>query len=282
MITPSSDARETCSSDEVLGTGSGVERLELCRSCSRKRSERKEIILEIYETELKYGRDLRIVADEFFNPIQVAGLLSKEQLDQIFLNVNQLIEINSELTSLLKTAIDQANGAQDEDLGSVTIGRIFLEIGEKMMSAFDSYCTRQANAGALLTQLEKERELLRIFLRVSQMENAVLRRMNLPAFLMVPVQRVTRYPLLLSRLLKVTCADHPSRDELQLAHEKIEQHLEHMNKTTREVASVKLWRRISIINNTNNSSLTNRRGSGESDSASLRIRKVQRLFRQYL
>jgi hypothetical protein len=43
----------------------------------------------------------------------------------------------------------------------------------------------QASAGALLTQLEKEKELLRIFLRVSQMENTVLRRMNLPAFLMV-------------------------------------------------------------------------------------------------
>ena len=46
----------------------------------------------------------------------------------------------------------------------------------------------------------------------------------------VPVQRVTRYPLLLARLLKVTAPHHPTRDELQLAHEKIEQHLDHMNK----------------------------------------------------
>lgn len=48
----------------------------------------------------------------------------------------------------------------------------------------------QANAGALLTQIEKEKELLRIFLRVSQMENTVLRRMNLPAFLMVRTMEV--------------------------------------------------------------------------------------------
>jgi hypothetical protein len=46
----------------------------------------------------------------------------------------------------------------------------------------------------------------------------------------VPVQRVTRYPLLLARLMKVTPVDHFSREELQLAHEKVEQHLEQMNK----------------------------------------------------
>jgi hypothetical protein len=116
----------------------------LCRSCSRRRSERREIITEIYETELKYGRDLRIILDEFYSPIQVAGLLTKDSLEGIFLNVSQLIEINIQLTLLLKAALDEAAVAgQDEDLGSVNVGRIFLEIGEKMMSVFESYCTRQ-------------------------------------------------------------------------------------------------------------------------------------------
>jgi len=117
-----------------------------CRSCFRKRSERKEIVQELYETELKYGRDLRIISDEFYTPIQTAGLLSKDQLDQIFLNVGQLIEVNVRLSSSFKSAITNAigNGATaDEDLNSVNVGRIFLEIGEKMMSAFESYCTRQ-------------------------------------------------------------------------------------------------------------------------------------------
>lgn len=43
----------------------------------------------------------------------------------------------------------------------------------------------QASASALLASMEKERELLRIFLKVSQMENTILRRMNLSSFLMV-------------------------------------------------------------------------------------------------
>lgn len=161
----------------------------------------------------------------------------------------------------------------------------------------------------LLQQLEKEKELLRIFLKVSQMENTLLRRMNLHSFLMVrlnhsvkvavsreelkgtksklgsiylphagfkeyisiigiflvmdlhfmikltlhftsqqpkkifrtvpykvylllfqvPVQRVTKYPLLLARLYKATPPTHASREDCRRAKEKIELHLQHMN-----------------------------------------------------
>ena len=41
----------------------------------------------------------------------------------------------------------------------------------------------------LLANLEREKELLRVFLKVSQMENKILRRMNLSSFLMVSFGR---------------------------------------------------------------------------------------------
>lgn len=129
-----------------------VGRLPLCRSCNRKRNEKREIIMEIYETEMKYGRDLRIVSEEFYKPIQVAGLLTKEQLDQIFLNVDQLSEINQQLTIRLKEAIQLAQvTTNDKEVEhkttaeDVNVGKIFLELGEGMMTAFESYCTRQVN-----------------------------------------------------------------------------------------------------------------------------------------
>ena len=43
----------------------------------------------------------------------------------------------------------------------------------------------QGSASTLLASMEREKELLRIFLKVSQMENTILRRMNLSSFLMV-------------------------------------------------------------------------------------------------
>lgn len=242
----------------------------VCRKCSKKRAERKEIITEIVETEQKYGRDLHIILEEFHRPMLRAGLLTSEQLSAIFLNVEELLEHNLVLAEKLKDSVELAQESGDEDLLTVDVGKIFLE-SERMLHAFESYCTRQGGASLLLQNLEKEKELLRIFLRVSQMENTVLRRMNLNSFLMVPVQRVTKYPLLLARLLKATPSVRPDIQEakkrLKQAQTNIELHLEHMNAEAKDVTSTKLWRRISIIQN-------GRRSVGEQDMVNIKLRKM--------
>ncbi|XP_078048325.1 rho guanine nucleotide exchange factor at 64C isoform X2 [Augochlora pura] len=240
------------------------------RKCAKRRVERKEIITEIVETEQKYGRDLQIILEEFHRPMFRAGLLTSEQLTAIFLNVEELLEHNLVLAEKLKDAVELAQESGDEDLLTVDVGKIFLE-SERMLHAFESYCTRQGSASLLLQNLEKEKELLRIFLRVSQMENTVLRRMNLNSFLMVPVQRVTKYPLLLARLLKATPSVRPdiqeAKERLKQAQANIELHLEHMNAEAKDVTSTKLWRRISIIQN-------GRRLIGEQDMVNIKLRKM--------
>ncbi|XP_057652675.1 uncharacterized protein LOC130891755 [Diorhabda carinulata] len=236
----------------------------LCRKCVKKRSERKEIITEIVETEEKYSKDLQIILEEFYQPMLVAGLLTPDQLSAIFLNVEELLENSQALAERLRDAVEIAQEQGDEDLLTVNTGKLFLE-AMPMLHAFETYCVRQGAASLLLASLEKEKELLRIFLRVSQMENTMLRRMNLNSFLMVPVQRVTKYPLLLARLYKVTPPHYDNKEELKDAQHKIELHLNHMNSQTKDVPS-KLWRRIG--------SSSGRRSSTEMDLVNIKLRKI--------
>ena len=114
----------------------------VCLSCAKRRCERKEIITEIIETEIKYGRDLRIIQEEFYRPMQVAGLLSPDLLSSIFLNVEELADVNMTFTEALKDAIEIALDEGDEDMCSVKIGKLFVE-ADPMLGAFKSYCTRQ-------------------------------------------------------------------------------------------------------------------------------------------
>ncbi|RWS14427.1 uncharacterized protein B4U79_13957 [Dinothrombium tinctorium] len=240
----------------------------VCEKCEKKRSERKEIISEYVDTEFKYGRDLRIIREEFYRPMEVAGLLHKDQLKSIFLNLEELISVNSKFSEKLQDAIDIAIEQGDEDFTTVNIGKIFMESSE-MLHAFETYCIGQGSASLLLNHLEKEKELLRIFLRVSQMENTLLRRMNLSAFLMVPVQRVTKYPLLLNRLYKVTPYHHQDREALREAQQKVELHLEHINQQTKGTAApTRIWRRIS------NLSASNRRLANIEDIGDIKLRKL--------
>lgn len=172
---------------ETQITESGVMFAPLvCRKCGKKRAERKEIVTEIIETEEKYSRDLQIILEEFYQPMLVAGLLTQDQLSAIFLNSEELLENSQALADKMRDAFDIAMEQGDDDLLTVNIGRLLLDAAP-MLHAFESYCIRQAAASLLLANMEKEKELLRIFLRVSQMENTVLRRMNLNSFLMVSV-----------------------------------------------------------------------------------------------
>ena len=118
----------------------------VCSKCLKRRGERKEIITEIVETEVKYGRDLRIIVEEFYRPMLVAGLLSSDQLASIFLNVEQLIQVNTSFTVKLKEAIEHAAVAEDEDLCTVKIGSLFIH-AMPMLQAFEAYCTKQVGGG---------------------------------------------------------------------------------------------------------------------------------------
>ncbi|XP_037998460.1 uncharacterized protein LOC119703155 isoform X1 [Motacilla alba alba] len=208
-------------------------RADLCEKCRKRRTERKESVLEFVNTEASYGEDLRIIKEEFYLPMQAAGLLSQEQLQCIFSNIQELIDLNENFLEILQEEIDQAFDQGDDDLLTVCIGEIFLEF-VNMLPAFQTYCLQQSSSVNMLNALEKEKELLRIFLNVSQNDNTALRRMNLRSFLMAPLQRVTKYPLLLSRIIKATTEYHPDHSSLREAKSRIESHLEHINMKTKQ------------------------------------------------
>ncbi|XP_063070645.1 uncharacterized protein si:dkey-91i10.2 [Engraulis encrasicolus] len=222
-----------CGKRELGNTDTGGGREPMCERCSKQRTERKEAILEFLNTEGSYGEDLRIIREEFYCPMLSAGLLTAEQLATVFSNVQELIDVNERFTEHLQESIDQAFDQGDEDLLSVCIGEIFLEF-VNMLPAFQTYCLQQSASVTTLNTLEKEKELLRIFLDVSQNDNTALRRMNLRSFLMAPLQRVTKYPLLLSRISKATADCHPDHARLREAKSRVESHLEHINMKTRQ------------------------------------------------
>ncbi|OCT60899.1 uncharacterized protein LOC108702891 [Xenopus laevis] len=211
----------------------GKQRETLCTKCLMHRMERKEAIMEFVNTEASYGEDLKIIKEEFYIPMQIAGLLTNEQLLVIFTNVQELIGLNEKFLEVLQEEIDQAFDQEDDDLITVCLGEVFLEF-VNMLPAFQTYCLQHSASITLLNALEKEKELLRIFLDVSQNDNTALRRMNLRSFLIAPLQRVTKYPLLLSRILKSTTEFHQDHCSLWEAKSRIESHLEHINMKTKQ------------------------------------------------
>ena len=68
-------------SNSGSNSGTDDEDKQLCGKCAKRRAERKEIISEIVETEVKYGNDLRIIMDEFYRPM----------LGRVYIQTNKLV-----------------------------------------------------------------------------------------------------------------------------------------------------------------------------------------------
>lgn len=206
--------------------------------------ERRETILEIRDTEINYGRDLKILKEEFYKPMKNNGLLTCEQLDVIFQNLEELIDVNKQFTDRLQQTVEAAIVAGDELLSTVVIGDLFLK-STNLIYTFEHYCVNQSLATILLEQLEREKDILRIFLKVCQDEHPILRRMHLKSFLMVPVQRIMKYPLLLERLHRATSPNHHDKEAIMNAKTKIEKILEQINSKTRTVSQIRSIKRKS-------------------------------------
>lgn len=227
----------------------------LCDSCKQRRFQRKEAIVEIVDTEQNYGNDLNIISEHFCESMKNMGLLNAEQMKIIFINLDELISVNKYFITQLKHALDSAAEKNDELLWSVNIGQLFLD-SSNMLLAYETYCINQSAAPVLLDKLLEEKDLLRIFLDVTQREKTVLRKMDLKSFLMVPVQRVMKYPLLLNRLYKVTASSHPDCDNILQAQKKIENILELINSKTKGSSSGRLRRRTSSLHRSQDLDIT--------------------------
>ncbi|XP_070570139.1 uncharacterized protein [Ptychodera flava] len=208
--------------------------LTVCRKCEKRRVERKETIMEIVQTEISYGDDLNLILKEFYKPIKSAALLSDDQLDCVFLNLEELVKSNDKLADIFQDALDIASEEGDEEYTNVNLGKLILD-NIDLFAPFEEYCINQATASVFLSTLESEKELLRVFLQVSQKENVQLRKLHLKSFLMSPVQRITKYPLLLSRLHKTTPEHHDDASAIKEAQKKTEEILEHINAKTQRV-----------------------------------------------
>ncbi|KAJ7357847.1 hypothetical protein OS493_022665 [Desmophyllum pertusum] len=168
--------------------------------------------------------------------MQSGGILSPENLAAIFLNLQELLEVNSKFCAKLQKSLEESVAKGDEEFSNVNVGSIFLESVD-FFQAYEIYCSKQTAASALLESLQKKTELLRIFLNVTCRENPKCRKMDLNSFILAPVQRIMKYPLLLSRICKASPRRNSDREKLKMAQRRIEEQLNKINALNTTVES---------------------------------------------
>nr|XP_046232390.1 dynamin-binding protein isoform X4 [Scatophagus argus] len=193
----------TPTSDLPPTAGTGTEDPEL-----RMLEKRSKVIEELLQTEKDYIKDLQMCVEEIVEPLQKKQVKNVD-FDGLFGNINTVIDLSQRLFDSL----------QDTD----SIGKVFLDFKAELEEVYKIYCQNHDDAISLLENYEKDENIQRHVMECLERLRAIYREwgktnyINLGSFLIKPVQRVMRYPLLLMELLGATPESHHDRPQLTQA-----------------------------------------------------------------
>ncbi|GAA97155.1 uncharacterized protein L969DRAFT_91996 [Mixia osmundae IAM 14324] len=191
---------------------------------------RAKVVNEILESERKYVQDLEALQN-YQRQLQQSDVISQDTIHAIFLNLNTLVDFQRRFLIGV-----EAHASQPPD--QQRFGLLFLQM-EDSFACYEAYCANFTSASEVALQ-----------------ENAALMKMShvmepsyeLPFFLIKPIQRICKYPLLLQQLVKTTDGGSPYYGEVKEGLESIKRVTDKVNETKRQMendlAVVELGRRV--------------------------------------
>uniref|UniRef100_A0A2K5D2U4 Intersectin 1 n=2 Tax=Aotus nancymaae TaxID=37293 RepID=A0A2K5D2U4_AOTNA len=222
---PSNYVKLTTDMDPSQQWCSDLHLLDMLTPTERKR---QGYIHELIVTEENYVNDLQLVTEIFQKPLMESELLTEKEVAMIFVNWKELIMCNIKLLKALRVRKKMSG----EKMPVKMIGDI-LSAQLPHMQPYIRFCSRQLNGAALIQQKTDEAPDFKEFVKRLAMDPRC-KGMPLSSFILKPMQRVTRYPLIIKNILENTPENHPDHSHLKHALEKAEELCSQVNEGVRE------------------------------------------------
>ncbi|CAJ0927432.1 unnamed protein product [Ranitomeya imitator] len=174
---------------------------------SAREIKRQEVIFELMQGERMLVEDLHLVKKNYYEPMLKLGIMTEEELNQIFGILETLPPLHQDLFDRL-VRLRREDGTLDQ-MGPTMLDWL------PCLHAYKAYCCNQVAAKALLDH-KRRNSSVHNFLQLCQ-ESAFSRKLDVWSFLDLPRSRLVKYPLLLKELLKHTVPEHPDHAALSQA-----------------------------------------------------------------
>ncbi|XP_058615158.1 guanine nucleotide exchange factor VAV3b isoform X2 [Onychostoma macrolepis] len=145
-------------------------------------------LLEIKQTEAKYTETLETIEKYFMIPL--IKFIPATEIDKIFINIPDLVKVHKSLLAEIQDSVQNKNAEN--------LHQIFIIYKDRLL-LYGKYCSHVESAISLLDFICKEKEGVRLKLEECS-KRANNGKFTLRDLLVVPMQRVLKYPLLLQDL----------------------------------------------------------------------------------
>ncbi|KAK4187780.1 putative guanine nucleotide exchange factor for Rho/Rac/Cdc42-like GTPase [Podospora australis] len=160
-------------------------------------SHRDYVVREMVDTERKYVQDLENLQD-LKKTLEERGIIPGDVVHDIFLNINAILDCQRKFLIRVETTNSQPAARQEW-------GAPFVANEDAFNTCYQPFIANQKKAGRLASQ---------VFDKIQTAQHAVACDLNtLDGFLLKPMQRLVKYPLLLKELLK-KCEDEATKADL--------------------------------------------------------------------
>ncbi|GBM98010.1 Intersectin-1 [Araneus ventricosus] len=196
-------------------------------SLSPKEKKRQQHIHELISTEESYVEDMSIVLDVFQKPLRESSVLTKEELRSIFVNWKELIVCNTKLLRAMRVRSRMSSNNIIQKIGDLLCENL------PHFTPYIRFCSCQLNAAALI---QNKSDNCPRFKEVAKHCSTDPRTKGMPlsSFLLKPMQRITKYPLLIQKVFENTSEDHPDYPHLKEALNLAQQLCNQVNEGVRE------------------------------------------------
>ncbi|XP_030609052.1 rho guanine nucleotide exchange factor 11 isoform X2 [Archocentrus centrarchus] len=171
---------------------------QLLATLSPREVDRQAVIYELFTTEVSHLRTLRVLDQVFYQKMR--SVLNSDELACIFPNLPQVYELHA---SLCEAMNKRRETPVVQDIGDVILARFEDAAGDEFQEQASQLCRQQSQALELIKS--KQRKDPRFAQIIQECEASPhCRRLQLKDLLVSEMQRLTKYPLLLDKIIKYT------------------------------------------------------------------------------
>nr|XP_054595350.1 rho guanine nucleotide exchange factor 37 [Nothobranchius furzeri]XP_054595351.1 rho guanine nucleotide exchange factor 37 [Nothobranchius furzeri] len=203
---PSQDSLsgENTVSEEMLAEEARKKSKEEEAAAKERAAQRQQLAIEeLVQSERNYLRMLQICSVDIRSSLQQLQP-PLANLDRLFLYIEDVMEVSSRLLSLL----DRRPSGEPQFLQ--TLCDSFLSLSSDIEAAYKEYLAYYNQISIVENSYKQKEALWNEIVRIIKASAPEVNASSLSFFLVMPVQRIARYPLLLQTIQKHTDTSHPA------------------------------------------------------------------------
>ncbi|KAM3625243.1 uncharacterized protein V6R79_009138 [Siganus canaliculatus] len=183
--------------------------------------QRQDVIYELMQTEMHHIRTLRIMSEVYSKGLQKELQLEQLTLEKLFPALDELLELHTQhlLRLLERKRESQLEGGSLEGsfiisrIGDILISQFSGSNGESMKRVYGRFCSRHNEAVNFYKDLLTKDKRFKAFIK-KKMSSSIVRRLGIPECILLVTQRITKYPVLIQRMLQYTKGNSEDYDDL--------------------------------------------------------------------